>query len=90
MLKPQMVRTLIPNLLSLVDYYVEQNGFKIPSHYNEKDLIKLINIYTENLLQCREESGPLEENLVSLSAIASPVINSMQEEDILVRLLGTK
>lgn len=86
MLKPQMVRSLVPNLLSVVDYYVEQNAFKISPSFKEKELIDLVNIFTKYLLQIRRETGLLDENLISLSAIASPVIKSMSDKDLIVSI----
>lgn len=68
----------------MVDYYVEENTFRIPEKYNEFEIVQLINIFTKYLLQCKEETGTLDENLVALSALAGSVLSSMEEEDILV------
>ena len=50
MLKPQIVRNLVPNLLSIVDNYVEQNAFRISSSHKESELVSLVNIFTKYLL----------------------------------------
>ena len=78
---------MIPNLMSVLDFYIEQNAFKISQDIPEQRLLLFVNIVSSKLTEWKKLHGELDQNLVGLSAIAAPVMRLMSDEDVVVSRL---